>query len=68
MGGRRRDVLQNKQCSTTANIWGQKEVFPCCNDAIQFLGYILKCIALAENKEGKGGGKTTLNAILESIM
>ena len=35
-------------------VWAVEEIVPCCNDTVQFLGYILKCITLSsEKKRGK---------------
>ena len=53
-------VLQIKQCSTAASVWGEKTVDPRCDDTIQLLGYILKCITLVEREEIDGEDKLTL--------
>ena len=44
-------VLQYELCLTAVIFQGKKKIVPSCNDAVQFLVYILECIPLAEGKE-----------------
>ena len=42
-------VLQYEPCLTAAIFRSKEEIVPSCNDAVQFLGYILNCISLADS-------------------
>ena len=46
-------VLQYELCLTATIFRGKEEILPSCNDAVQFLGYILNCISLETRRKGR---------------
>ena len=54
-----RVVLQYELCLTAAIFRNKEEIVPSCNDAVQFTGYILNCISLADSSGRKGRVRST---------
>ena len=42
----RGSILEHELHHTVASVWVKEEIVSCSDDAVQFIGHILKCISL----------------------